>query len=343
MIRQLFTLLLVTAHATAILQAAKADKREARPQASGIDPTTQPAGVPELLNPRFTYSEAVGLGYDEDFTRRDPSDVIKVGDTFYVWYTKTPHGHSGYNATVFYAISKDGRTWTEKGEALPRGGPGSWDEASVFTPGILVFENRYYLFYTAIPKHEVLDTTPTAIGIAASDSPDGPWTRIDSNPVVLPSKDPRQFDSFRVDDACLIVRNNRCWLYYKGRQQDRSPKETKMGIAIADKPTGPYVKIPANPVVRSGHEVLSWPHRQGVATLIGWAGPDRNTIQYAPDGIHFVRCAPVKDPPKAPGGYRPDAFTNTTNGVGITWGISMRPRPRPHLIRFDCSLAVRNR
>ena len=111
-----------------------------------------------------------------------------------------------------------------------------------------------------------------------------------------------------------------------------------MGIAIADEPTGPYVRLPDNPVVTSGHEVLSWPHRAGVATLIGWAGPERNTIQYAPDGVHFSVIGKVDKPPKAPGAYRPDAFDDTSAGKGIRWGISMETRPRPHLVRYDCEL-----
>jgi len=34
--------------------------------------------------------------------RRDPSDVIKVGDLFYVWYSKGKIA-PGYDATVWYA------------------------------------------------------------------------------------------------------------------------------------------------------------------------------------------------------------------------------------------------
>ena len=40
--------------------------------------TTQPA-MPELASASFVYGDAAGLGYDKDMTRRDPSDVIRVG------------------------------------------------------------------------------------------------------------------------------------------------------------------------------------------------------------------------------------------------------------------------
>ena len=41
--------------------------------------------------------------------RRDPSDVIKVGDLFYVWYSKGKIS-PGYDATLWYATSPDGKT-----------------------------------------------------------------------------------------------------------------------------------------------------------------------------------------------------------------------------------------
>ncbi len=301
----------------------------------------------------FSYSAAVGLGYQEGVTRRDPSDVIKVGASYYVWYTKTSRGYSGYDATIWYASSPDGRRWTEEAEAIKRGEPGTWDAQSVFTPNILVADGRYYLFYTAISKPKDARFT-TAIGVAVSDSPDGPWRKSEGNPVLTTGQGrwvghsgtkaapDAAWDSHVVDDACLIVRGGKYWLYYKGRQMALSPAQTKMGLAIADSPTGPYVKHRANPLIRSGHEVLVWPYRQGVVALIGPTGPRGNTIQYAPDGLHFSVKSRIKNPPKAPGAYRPDAFANTTNGQGITWGISMGTKnTRPYLVRFECDLSAK--
>jgi beta-xylosidase len=98
-----------------------------------------------------THSDAGGIGAEKGVMRRDPSDIIKVGDHYYVWYSKGTIS-PGYDATVWYATSRDGRTWTEKGMALPKGEPGSWEAASVFTPNILVAEGRYWLFYTDTSK-----------------------------------------------------------------------------------------------------------------------------------------------------------------------------------------------
>jgi len=51
-------------------------------------------------------------------------------------------------------------------------------------------------------------------------------------------------------------------------------------------------------------------------------GPEKNTIQYAPDGLNFEIKAHMVNPPRAAGPYRPDAFTDTKWGQGIRWGLS---------------------
>ena len=289
----------------------------------------------------FRFSAAEGLGEQAGVSRRDPSDVLKAGRSYYVWYTKVTDRPgvfmypSGYSGAIWYATSHDGRHWIERSQALGQGRPGAFDDGGVFTPNILAAHGKYYLFYTAV-RSPVSVTIPTAIGVAVADSPGGPWIKLGNNPVLLPSKDRNQFDSFRVDDACLVTREGKYWLYYKGRQQGHTPAETKWGVAIAERPAGPYLKSSANPVVPSGHEVLVWPQRRGIIALVGPTGPQKNTIQYAADGLHFTVIAHIASPPAAPGAYRPDAFTNTSYARGIRWGISMKTGANPYLVRFDC-------
>ncbi|MHC4442280.1 MAG: glycoside hydrolase family 117 protein [Planctomycetota bacterium] len=299
----------------------------------------------------FHYSPLAGLEYDKKVMRRDSSDVIKVGSLYYVWYTKGNQYH-GYDATIWYATSEDGRLWTERAEALQRGGPASWDEQSVFTPNILVAEGRYYLFFTGVSK-PFSDRSKTAIGVAEADLPDGPWKKFDGNPILITGEsgkwigssgtkaEPKgAWDSHRVDDACLLVRDGKCWLYYKGRQMGLSPRETKMGLAVADRPTGLYIKHENNPLIKSGHEVLVWPHGGGVAALIR-TGPESNTIQYAPDGLNFSIMGQLKNQPWAPGAYRPDAFLDSRHGSGVIWGISLKVHNKwPYLVRYDCDLGL---
>ena len=297
--------------------------------------------VAQEMEAKIRFSTAAGIGPEEGIMRRDPSDIIKVDDLYYLWYTKGRVAH-GYDATVWYATSANGHKWTEKGESLARGPKGSWDEQSVFTPNILVAESKYWLFYTAVPKpffNGGNKVTKTAIGIAVASSPNGPWKKLKTNPILKSSDDPNEFDSMRVDDACLIVRNGRYWLYYKGRQWNNTPGNTKMGVAMADKPDGPYVKYAGNPVIDGGHEVLVWPLGAGVTAMlnIGPAGI-RRTLQYAPDGLTFSKYLDLPAVPNGPGAYRPGAFRDNQAGKMIEWGVHIGHRKGylPFIERFDC-------
>lgn len=324
----------------------------------------------------FSYQPAIGLGYEEGVSRRDPSPIIKVGDTYYVWYTRTGNGLKpvGYEraddktpantwdlAEIWYATSADTYSWEEQGLAVPRGPAGEFDERSVFTPGILVWEGRYFLYYQAV-ANLFNRRTRNVIGMSWADSPDGPWHR-HPEPVLEPGepgvwkgdRDDRSsiekegaFDSLKVHDPFLLVRENRIWLYYKahpmglGGDTPLSYPDFSGGLAIADQPEGPFVKSKLNPVLNSGHEVVLWPYKSGVAALVTANGPEKNTVQWSPDGENFEIKSIIVLPPDAAGPYVPDAFSNTTGGDGFTWGLShvaqRSDKPWPHLIRFETNL-----
>ena len=72
-------------------------------------------------------------------------------------------------------------------------------------------------------------------------------------------------------------------------------------MAIADQPEGPYVKSPYNPVTNSGHEVCVWHYDGGIAALLTTDGPEKNTIQWAADGVNFEIMAVLKGAPEAIG------------------------------------------
>jgi len=289
-----------------------------------------------------SHSELTGIGPERGVMRRDPSDVIRVGALYYVWYSKGTIP-SGYDATVWYATSPNGREWEEKGQALAKGKTGSWESASVFTPSILVADGKYWLFYTGTSRpHDMKPFSPDSmIGLAVSESPDGPWGRVATNPVLTNSEIESDFDSHLVDDACLLVRDGRYLLYYKGRKLGKGPGQTRMGLAIAEHPQGPYVKHPENPVIPGNHEVLAWPQGRGVAAMIGTTGPQeiRNSIMYAEDGVHFVKTHNVLHGPWAGGAYRPEAFTDSGLATMPEWGVGMAEErgksDLPFLRRFD--------
>jgi hypothetical protein len=140
-------------------------------------------------------------------------------------------------------------------------------------------------------------------------------------------------------------------VYYKSQNfsiQDKRDVilEIGAGVAIADNPLGPYQKSPLNPVLNSGHEASMFLFKGGVAAFVSLNGPEKNTMQWSPDGLNFEIASNVIMMPIAPAPYVPDAFTNTKDGRGITWGlchVSKTDKPGEKenmLIRFDCDLSL---
>ena len=91
----------------------------------------------------FKYFEMIP--YEQGITRRDPSPVIFAKGLYYVWYSKTNKSYSGYPADIWYATSKDGYNWQEAGPALLKGELDEFDGYGVFTPSIIVANEKYYL------------------------------------------------------------------------------------------------------------------------------------------------------------------------------------------------------
>jgi hypothetical protein len=115
--------------------------------------------------------------------------------------------------------------------------------------------------------------------------------------------------------------------------------DSKIGVAVANQPEGPYVKHPLNPVLNSGHEVWMWPYKGGVASIVDWAGPEKGTVQYSEDGVNFRVMTSLEDIPPAGGAYIADKFDDPDNGQGFTWGLCHYGRSDWNfLLRFECDL-----
>ena len=114
------------------------------------------------LYSNFKYSKLKGFDYPTSTSRRDPSKILKIDGTYFVWYTKrnTTVGSSGpkkANDTIpsadwdlceiWYATSKDGFDWKEQKAAIKRPKKGTYGWRSVSTPDVLMWKGKYYLYY----------------------------------------------------------------------------------------------------------------------------------------------------------------------------------------------------
>ncbi|WP_235951869.1 glycoside hydrolase family 117 protein [Crateriforma spongiae] len=317
---------------------------------------------------RFKYTPLKGLDYsngDGTVSRRDATKIIKHDGKFYVWYTKRhtatpPNYDGGANDTIpsrdwdlaeiWYATSTDGFTWQEQAVAIEQNEKPNPGWRSVSTPDILVWQGKYYLYYQAylaMPGSRTSSATngdDCPVSASVADSPDGPWTPC--NRIVVDNGPPGSWDQYVIHDPYPLVRNGKIYLYYKG-EMGGDPPVRAQGLAIADHPFGPFRKHPLNPVINSGHETSLFPFKEGLAALVSRHGLEHNTIQYAPDGVNFEVAAITGLMPIAPGAYVPDAFTDTKDGRGITWGLChfrniKRDEGKSHsmLARFDCDLSL---
>ncbi|QDU91263.1 Glycosyl hydrolases family 43 [Pirellulimonas nuda] len=323
----------------------------------------------------FKYSRLGGIGKDAAVSRRDPSKVIRVGGKYYVYYTRRktalpPVGLSNYTdatpddvpawdwdlADIYYATSTDGFDWQEQGAAVKRSRQAGYADRSLSTPDILCFGGKYYLYFQAFTgRFSQAAGDRSDVGMAWADSPDGPWRMI-GRPVIKPGPS-GAWDASAIHDPYPIVYNGQIWMYYKSDVWLEDPRGAPVeslvdaepragrdihrmhGVAIADAPEGPFRKSPLNPISNSGHETTLFPYRAGVASIIIRDGPERNTIQYAPDGLNFQIVAHVERPPVAGGPYCADAFTDSGDGRGVAWGLShIVGSGNGFLVRFDCDL-----
>ncbi|MFI3172772.1 MAG: glycosyl hydrolase, partial [Eubacteriales bacterium] len=313
----------------------------------------------------FIYTELKGLGYEEGIHRRDPSSILCVDGRYYVWYTKSVGPHFGDTkdrddkikkfpwdyADIWYASSEDGIIWKEEGCAVHRGGKGEYDERTICTPDCMEHEGKYYLVYQALPQG-IYTGKNEKVAMAVAEDPNGPWIKTGAD-ILQPMEPGNWFgDSLgnyndgayvgATHDPMLFYYNNQFYLYYKCGATKRgdlksSGQDTRWGVAMSDNILGPYKHSEYNPITNSGHETLLWKYKDGIAALLNRDGPEKDTIQYAEDGINFEVMSSVYDTPMGAGAFRGDHNDNTPL-EGIRWGIchyDERASRWNYLVRFD--------
>jgi hypothetical protein len=258
--------------------------------------------------------------------RHDPSNVIAHDGRFWVFYTHNRGDHQ--EVAVHAGSSADGLTWEDHGLVVGRGAAGGWDESGAIAPFCVQHAGRFYLFYTGFRDG---DLASRDLGLAIADHPRGPWRRWEGNPVLCRSPAPEAWDSGMLGDSNVVLHNDRWWLFFKSRRHDQGPRDTRIGVATADRITGPYLKHPDNPLF-AGHAFSLWRHHHGLAALCGEVSP---AILWSSDGRRFH---PVGEFPNSSAGlYTPDSEADPEHRHGFDWGLDVVSEGGSRgLVRFDC-------
>ena len=117
----------------------------------------------------------------------DPS-VVKVGDTFFMYYTRAP---VDVRDEIALATSTDGVTWREEGTVFGPGADGTWDSLLVGRPSVLHENGRFRMWYDGrrdlpigAPAEGVSKSDRSVRAVGYAESGDGlTWTRPQAEPV----------------------------------------------------------------------------------------------------------------------------------------------------------------
>ena len=132
----------------------------------------------------------------------------------------------------------------------PATGAKYWDADMTHNPYIILKDGVYYLYYIGNfgDGTYAVHRNNDRIGVASATNPAGPWTRLDQ-PIIDITPDPAgstaSFDSLCVaNPAITVMPDGKMLVLYKGVKNSGSLMggPVRHGAAIADSPTGSYVK-----------------------------------------------------------------------------------------------------
>ncbi len=158
-----------------------------------------------------TYTNPVSEPFADTYA--DPAVILAKDGWWYAYATADPL-RAGEPAGIGHiARTRDWVTWDYVGTIFDQTNRPSWAEADagLWAPDIRYLDGQYVLYFT------VTDTTlnpggDSAIGVATSDSPAGPWVPAET-PVVAPRPDGGGF-LWTFDPAGFTATDGTQWLYY---------------------------------------------------------------------------------------------------------------------------------
>ncbi len=148
--------------------------------------------------------------------------VVKVGSTFYMWYSGIDSSHT---YRIGMATSADGEIWTKyaSNPVLSSAAETAWENGAVYAPSVFYDGSQFKMFYVGL--NSVTFINACRIGMATPT--DGiSWTRWAHNPV-LDVGDSGSWDANGPFVPTVILRNNKLLMWYLSGS---SPNE---GIGLA--------------------------------------------------------------------------------------------------------------
>lgn len=165
-----------------------------------------------LADEQGSYVNAVSEAFADTYA--DPAVIQAKDGWWYAYATADPLRAGDTPGIGHVARTKDWSSWEYMGTLFDETNRPSWAEpdAGLWAPEVRYIGGQYVLYFT------VTDTTlnpgdDSAIGVATSDSPTGPWAVADE-PVVAPRPTGDGGYYWTFDPAAFTSTDGRQWLYY---------------------------------------------------------------------------------------------------------------------------------
>jgi beta-xylosidase len=171
----------------------------------------------------------VSGGQAKDMTFDNPIPV-KFGDPYILKASNNMYymvGTGGVKDGFKMYSSVDLKAWKDEGRIYQGHTDTSWDMANFWAPELYEVQGKFYLLYSADwrenPTHEGENFR---IGVAVSDTPTGPYTRLHNRPIFDPG--------YPVIDGNLLFEDGKVFLYYS-RCCYKNPVESEVATWARDK------------------------------------------------------------------------------------------------------------
>lgn len=159
-----------------------------------------------------SYTNPVSSSFADTYA--DPAVIQAKDGWWYAYATADPLRAGDEPGIGHVARTKDWDTWEYRGTIFDETNRPSWAEpnAGLWAPDVRYIDGQYVFYFT------VTDTTlnpggDSAIGVATSDSPEGPWVSA-QEPIVAPRSDGGGGFYWTFDPAGFTSSDGRQWLYY---------------------------------------------------------------------------------------------------------------------------------
>ena len=155
-------------------------------------------------------------------------NVLKDGDTYYLYYHAQPGHRSGLSRGYRLGVAT---------ASHPLGPWTKYDKNPILNrpcAAILKEEaDKYYMWYSG-----------RGVELAYADNPLGPWEKYEGNPVIR--------ENFGGYVGGVVKVDGKYYMYNEYPVSDSSPDQGPFALAIAEKPEGPWEVYEGNPVLPAG-------------------------------------------------------------------------------------------